>query len=81
MTRARKLSIERSKTSDKNDAWRCFPMKTYPDLYELLRCEAEARTLFASLPLYVRTAINDRPDGINSIASLRDYAENMTRND
>jgi hypothetical protein len=56
-------------------------MKTYPDLYELLRCESEARMLFASLPMYVRTAINDRPDGINSMASLRDYVENMTRND
>ncbi|MCL1965505.1 MAG: hypothetical protein FWF69_10700 [Firmicutes bacterium] len=56
-------------------------MKKYPDLHELLRNEPEARELFEQLPFYVRTAINDRPDGINSIASLRDYADNMTRNE
>lgn len=56
-------------------------MKTYPDLHELLRNESEARELFASLPLYVRTSINDRPDTINSIESLRTYMNNMTQGD
>ncbi len=56
-------------------------MKTYPDLWALLRDDAGARDFFASLPLYVRTAINDRPSGINSLASLRSYAENMTKGD
>lgn len=54
-------------------------MKTYHDLYDLLRSESEARDLFESLPLYIRTAINDRPDGINSLSSLQSYADNMTR--
>lgn len=56
-------------------------MRTYPDLHELLRNEEEARALFASLPLYVRTSINDRPETINSIDSLRTYLNNMTQGD
>lgn len=56
-------------------------MKTYPDLFELLRNETEARELFESLPMYVRTAINDRPNGINSLSSLRSYVDNMTKGD
>ena len=56
-------------------------MNKYPDLHELLRNDKEARDFFASLPLYVRTAINDRPGTVNSIASLRDYADNLTRNE
>lgn len=54
-------------------------MKTYPDLYELLRSDPEARDLFESLPFYLRTAINDRPDAINSIQSLQSYVDNMTK--
>ncbi len=56
-------------------------MKKYPDLFELLRNEQEARDLFASLPMYVRTAINDRPGAINSIDSLRSYVANITSGD
>ncbi len=56
-------------------------MRTYPDLFELLRSEPEARELFASLPVYVRTSINDRPNAINSVDSLRSYAGNMTQGD
>ncbi len=56
-------------------------MKKYPDLWELLRNEAEARDLFASLPMYIRTAINDRPSAINSLDSLRSYVDNMTKGD
>ena len=52
-------------------------MKTYPDLFELLRKDERARAYFASLPEYVRTSINDRPDGINSLESLHAYVENF----
>ncbi len=54
-------------------------MKTYPDLFALLRGESEARKLFADLPMYVRTSMNDRPNSINSLQSLQDYAHNLTR--
>ena len=52
-------------------------MKKYPDLFELLRRDEQARAYFASLPEYVRTSITDRPDGINSLESLQAYAENF----
>lgn len=54
-------------------------MKTYPDLFELLRNDEEARKLFESLPLYVRTSINDRPNHINSLSSLRSYVDGFTK--
>lgn len=52
-------------------------MKHYADLYALLREDSDAREYFASLPLYVRTSINDRPQTINSFASLKSYVENF----
>ena len=54
-------------------------MDTYPDLYELLRRDEEARAYFASLPEYARTSINDRPGKINSLESLKAYADNFLR--
>ncbi len=56
-------------------------MKTYADLWDLLRNEAGARDLFASLPMAVRTQINDRPNTINSIDSLKSYVDNVTKGD
>ena len=46
----------------------------YKDLYALLRGEPEARRYFDSLPSYAREQIQTRPDGVNSLASLKDYA-------
>ena len=51
------------------------------DLYALLRGEPEARRYFDSLPSYAREQIQTRPDGVNSLASLKDYADNLLRGD
>ena len=53
----------------------------YKDLYALLRGEPEARRYFDSLPSYAREQIQTRPDGVNSLASLKDYADNLLRGD
>ena len=43
--------------------------------------EPEAKRYYDSLPDYVREQINTRPAGVNSLASLKGYAENLTRGD
>lgn len=53
----------------------------YPNLDTLLRSNAEAKAYFNSLPDYVRDQISTRPGGVNSLDSLKDYAENLTRGD
>ena len=53
----------------------------YPDLNALLRSEPEAKRYYDALPDYVREQIGTRPAGVNSFASLKDYAENLTRED
>lgn len=53
----------------------------YKDLYALLRGESEARRYFDSLPFYAREQIQTRPDGVNSLDSLKDYADNLLRGD
>lgn len=59
---------------------RCTAMK-YPDLSALLRGEPEARQFFNQLPDYVQSQIMTRSNGVNSLSSLKDYAENLTRGD
>lgn len=54
---------------------------SYPDLSALLENEPEAKNYFNKLPDYVRDQIRTRTDQVNSYASLRDYAENLTRGD
>lgn len=56
-------------------------MQLYDDLYGLIRQDQEANRYFHSLPNYVREAISQRAQRINSVESLRDYAENLTRDD
>lgn len=56
-------------------------MKTYRDLFALLRDDPEAKRYFDTLPDYVRDQIGTRADGVNSFASLKDYAQNLTRGD
>ena len=56
-------------------------MKQYPDLFVLLRSEPEARQYYETLPAYVQDQISARADGVNSFASLKDYAQNLTRGD
>lgn len=53
----------------------------YPDIYALMEREPEAKRYFDSLPAYVRDQICTRAQGVNSLASLKDYAENLTRGD
>jgi hypothetical protein len=55
--------------------------KKYSDLNELIRQDAEADRYFSALPDYVREQISERGDGVNSLASLQDYAENLLRGD
>ena len=59
---------------------RCTAMK-YPDLNALLRGEPEACQFFNQLPDYVQSQIMTRSSGVNSLSSLKDYAENLTRGD
>lgn len=56
-------------------------MKSYPDLFALLRSDPEAKHYYDTLPDYVREQIDTRADGVNSFASLKDYAQNLTRGD
>ena len=53
----------------------------YPNMYQLLESDAVARRYFDDLPDYVRDQIRTRADNVNSIDSLRDYAENLLRGD
>ncbi len=53
----------------------------YSSLYALFEEDAEARRYFDELPDYVRDHIKSRADNVNSIDSLRDYAENLLRGD
>lgn len=56
-------------------------MQRYPDLYALIDRSSEAGQYYNSLPDYVRDAIRQRADSVNSLSSLQDYAENLLRGD
>ena len=56
-------------------------MQKYPTLAILMAREPAAKRYYDELPDYVREAIRSRGDGVNSFASLRDYAENLLRGD
>ena len=53
----------------------------YSNLNVLLHCDAEAKHYFETLPDYAREQISSRFDSVNSLASLRDYAQNLLRSD
>jgi hypothetical protein len=53
----------------------------YANLYQLLQSDAEAKAFYDRLPIYVKDQIALRADGVNSIESLYDYADNLTRGD
>lgn len=55
--------------------------KKYSDLYSLIQQDAEAGRYYTSLPVDVKESIEKRSSSVNSFQSLRDYAENLTRND
>lgn len=54
---------------------------TYQDLYALFEREPAAKRYFDALPGYVQDHICTRAGSVNSLESLRDYAENLTRGD
>ena len=47
----------------------------------LLAADEGARAYYEGLPDYVREQIGTRADSVNSLDSLRDYAENLLRGD
>jgi len=53
----------------------------YSDLYSLIDEDNEANSYFASLPYYIKQSVSSRSQNINSFDSLRDYAENLLRDD
>ena len=53
----------------------------YPNLNVLLHNDSEAKHYFETLPDYAREQISSRSSGVNSLASLKDYAENLLRGD
>ncbi len=55
--------------------------KKYADLNALLENDSRAKQYFNALPDYVQSQISTRAEGVNSMASLQDYAENLTRGD
>ncbi len=55
--------------------------KKYSGLYDLLEEDESAEEYYDSLPVYVKESISARAENINSFASLRDYAENLLRNE
>lgn len=53
----------------------------YPNLASLLKADSGAARYYESLPQYVREQIASRGDGVNSLESLRSYADNLTKGD
>ncbi len=53
----------------------------YSGLDELIQSNSEAGQYYSSLPQYVKEMISQRGDNVNSLESLRDYAENLLRGD
>ncbi|MGN1030470.1 MAG: hypothetical protein ACI4PQ_02595 [Butyricicoccaceae bacterium] len=55
--------------------------KKYANVYDLIADDSCAQAYYMSLPDYVQGQIESRADGVNSFASLQDYAENLLRGD
>ena len=53
----------------------------YANLNVLLHSDSEARHYFETLPDYAREQISSRFDSVNSLAGLKDYAQNLLRGD
>ena len=53
----------------------------YPNLNVLLHSDSEAKHYFETLPDYAREQISSRFNSVNSLASLKDYAQNLLRGD
>lgn len=57
-----------------------MPQK-YEGLNALIQQDPMAKRYFDSLPDYVKAHMATRDHNINSLESLKDYAENITRGD
>lgn len=55
--------------------------ESYSDLFSMIQQNKEAGRYYASLPDYVKQSIEPRASSVNSFESLRDYAENLLRNE
>lgn len=53
--------------------------KKYSGLNQLIAEDPEAKRYYQNLPDFVRNQIRQREQNINSLDSLRDYAENLLR--
>jgi hypothetical protein len=53
----------------------------YSGLDDLIQGDTQAQQYYNSLPELVRDQISQRSDSVNSLASLKDYAENLLRGD
>ena len=51
----------------------------YSNLNTLLHSDSEAKHYFETLPDYAREQISSRFYGVNSLAGLKDYAQNLLR--
>lgn len=49
----------------------------YPNLNVLLHSDSEAKHYFETLPDYAREQISSRFDSVNSLAGLKDYAQDL----
>lgn len=56
-------------------------MQNYNDMYDLFQNDKSAKQYFDKLPDYVREQISTRANGVRSMESLKDYAENLLRGD
>lgn len=55
--------------------------KTYANVLDLITEVKEASRYFYGLPAYVQEQIRSRGSNVNSLDSLKDYAENLLRGD
>lgn len=53
----------------------------YSGLNDLVNNDETAKKYFANLPEYIRDQLNERRDSINSMESLKNYVDNITRMD
>lgn len=58
-----------------------YYMEKYSDMHELIKRDRKARNYFLSLPDYVQEQIAERAGNVNTFESLKDYAQNLLRND
>ena len=55
--------------------------KQYPNLDGLLKQDTGAKAYWDGLPDYIREQIETRGDNVQSLESLKNYAENLLRGD